>query len=266
MKAFFSSIAVIARAHLARVALSRRTALCLLGALVPAAIALVVQSMPGPPPSVEIVMYPGLFLVLQVAVPAVALIAGSAVVTEEIDDRTVTYLFTRPIPRSALLLGRWIATALVHSVVLALSVLLLALAASKGAHLVGNTPEEPDIPPGVVGPLLAMAVLGGAVYSALFATFGTFLKHPMIVGLAYTFTIEGFLSNLPGKSQALTIQFYLRSFLAERGAELWKRLEPLQSKTFDSAGEALVTLFVMLFAALALGSLTISRRQYVLPA
>lgn len=261
MLSLLRSTWLIARMQLPRVALSKRSALCLVVALGPAALALFVQQAPrNPPPSVEILLYPGYFLVLQVVVPVLALIAGAGVVTEEIDDRTITYLFTRPIPRAALYFGRWLAAALVLALTLALSVALLALAARYG----GNPPEKAEIPSGAVLPLLRAVVFGGVVYSALFATLGTFLKHPMIVGLAYAFTIEAFLANLPGKSQSLTIQFYLRSAL--RGNEVWQQVEPLHEGVFDPPGAALRTLAWILVAALAIGALTIRRKQYVLTA
>jgi len=241
---------------------SKRTGFCLLVAIGPGALAWLIQRFPGAPPSVEIVIYPGWFLLLQVIVPILSLIAGSAVISEEIDDRTVTYLFTRPIPRAALMLGRWLATALVLCLILAFGAGLLALMARFG----GNPPERAHIGQGVVGPLIAMAVLGGAVYSGLFAAIGTLYKHPMIVGLGYTFAIEGFLANLPGKSQGLTIQFYLRSYIAGRGAEVWQRIESFELTTFDPAGEALATLLWVLVVALAVGCVVVSRRQYLLTA
>jgi ABC-type transport system involved in multi-copper enzyme maturation permease subunit len=39
-------------------------------------------------------------LLVQGTVPLLALILGASVVAEEIEDRTLTYLFTRPVPRA----------------------------------------------------------------------------------------------------------------------------------------------------------------------
>ena len=41
-----------------------------------------------------------------------------------------------------------------------------------------------------------------------------------IIGLGYVFAIEGFLSNLPGKMQVLTIQYYLRAVDDQGATEL----------------------------------------------
>lgn len=260
MTALIRSTLLLFRTHLVRLALSKRTALCALIALGPAVLAFMVLSMEGtPPPAHEVVMYPGWFLLLQVAVPLVALIAGSAVFAEEVDDRTVTYLFTRPFPRAALLLGRWLATAVILCALLGGGALTLALVC-KG---LARTPEEAAFPAGIVAPLALMAMAGGAVYSAVFAAAGTFLKRPMIVGLGYTFVIEGVLANVPGKSQGLAILYHLRSYVAQ-GSELWREVYEGKMVELEPRGDSLVTLAIVLVSALAIGSLVVSRRQYIL--
>ncbi len=110
-----------------------------------------------------------------------------------------------------------------------------------------------------------MAVLGGAVYSALFAVIGVFLKRPMIVGLAYTFVIEGVLSNIPGKSQGLAVVYHLRSYVAS-ASELWNMVGEESSIVLEPQADSIGWLLRTLALALVLGSLLVSRRQYVLTA
>jgi hypothetical protein len=102
---------------------------------------------------------------------------------------------------------------------------------------------------------------GAVLTSALFAALGTLNRHPMIVGLGYAFAIEGFLANMPGKSQTWTAQYYLRSTLLSRNPELWKLIEEVQLTKFDIAAQVLTTLAIVLVVSLALGSVVISRRQ-----
>jgi hypothetical protein len=243
------------RTHLRRIAWAKRTGLATLVALGPGALAVLISRFPDAPPALEIVAYPGWFIVLQLVVPLVSLLLGSAVVSEEIDDRTITYLFTRPIPRAALLLGRWLATATVLALLAAFSVGALTIGA-------GAWPAE-----GIAAPLLVAALLGVLAYSALFATLGTFHKHPMIVGLAYAFAIEGVLANFPGKSQSLTVLFYLRSYVIGRGGEIWMKVKGEElGSDFDSPESALTTIALVVVVALGIGCATISRRQYLLTA
>ena len=95
---------------------------------------------------------------------------------------------------------------------------VLVLVSSEGTYFlleqaaVGD--EEYSLPVGMAASMRNAALLAALVYSALFSAAGAFLKHPMIVGIGYTFAVEGFLALLPGKNQTLTIQYYLKSWLA----------------------------------------------------
>jgi ABC-2 type transport system permease protein len=257
------TLPLLFRAQLRALVVSKRALVCLLLALGPVAAAVLVRYVSAaegePVPAFEI----GWVLIIQGTVPLLALILGSAVVAEEIEDRTISYLFARPVPRAAVLLGRWLATALVTEA------LLLLCAAATFAILERGAGADPQsaLPPGMSAALLRTCLLGGLVYSALFSAAGTFLKHPMIVGIGYTFVVEGFIANLPGQNPTLTIQFHLKSHLAGAGPGFAERMRELSShQDLLPPDEALRTLWIVLAVALAVGCLAISRRQYVLTA
>src|SRR5258705_8253124 len=42
-------------------------------------------------------------------VPAIGVFYGTSLIADEVEDKTITYLFTRPIPRRAVLLGKYFA-------------------------------------------------------------------------------------------------------------------------------------------------------------
>ena len=243
------------RTHLPRLLFSRRTLLCVVIALAPSALSCVALSFDDGPQGMEVIIYPTWMLLFQIVVPLTSLIMGSAVISEEIDDRTITYLFTRPFPRAALLLGRWLATALV-----------LALVLGGGAVLHTVTVEllsGADVPIALTRPIVEAAILGGAVYSALFAALGTFLKRPMIVGLGYCFVIEGILANMPGKNQGLAIVHHLRSYVAAE-SELWEMVREGPFENLGTPQDAVTSMVWVMLIALVLGSVVVSRRQYVL--
>jgi ABC-type transport system involved in multi-copper enzyme maturation permease subunit len=261
MIAFVRTTTLIARAHLARLLTSKRALFCLLLSLFPAAVALAIASAARRPGPSAVAAHMGWMLELQTIMPLVALIAGSAVVAEEIEDRTITYLFTRPIPRAALLFGRYLSTIVFLLSVFALATFLLLAAASRATGDRGG-----PIVPAISEPLYAAVLIGVIVYAALFAALGAFFKHPMVVGLGYAFAIEGFLANLPGKNQALTIQYHLRSLIAERGSDAFTRIVGFRTTAFESGARALVVLALVLALALLLGAWRISRRQIELTA
>ncbi|MAV36802.1 MAG: hypothetical protein CMJ59_15245 [Planctomycetaceae bacterium] len=248
--------------HLWRLCLSHRLLVCLGVSALPVAAAYFIKtisSYTGPPPAVELAW----FLIVQFVVPVLALILGSAVVAEEVEDRTITYLFTRPIPRMTILLGRWLASLVILCSLLLACVLLTVQFLGESAA--GD--HEHALPAGSVAALCQVAVAGGIVYSALFAACGALVRRPIILGLGYTFAVEAFLGNLPGKNQALTIQYYLRSYLCGQSDAILARMQQLTdgpNVAMATANDALATLVYVLVTALVVGCWTISRRQYVL--
>jgi len=250
-------------AQLRALLLSKRFLVCCLLALGPVAAAALVRYIAASEgdgvPAFEV----GWVLIVQGTVPLLALVLGSAVVAEEIEDRTLTYLFTRPVPRAVVLLGRWLATLLLTEL------LILGCAVATFAILEGGAvPGSPwALPPGMDRALIRVALIGGLVYSALFSTAGALVKHPMIAGIGYAFVVEGFVANLPGQNPGLTVQFHLKSHLAGAGPGFAERMRHLTShQELLPPDEALRGLWILLLVALALGCLAISRRQYVFPA
>ena len=48
-------------------------------------------------------------LFLRFIVPVLGVFYGTSLIADEVEDKTITYLFTRPIRRSAVLIGKYIA-------------------------------------------------------------------------------------------------------------------------------------------------------------
>lgn len=248
---------LIFRTQLWTVLRSKRALVCLVLALSPAVVAMV------PPRSVdasEVVWVIGMMFVLQLIAPLIGLLAGSAVLTEEIENRTITYAFTRPVPRVALFLGRYLATLLLVSVLLAVAAyLLVALAPLRGRVV--------DLAPGILGQLMPAAVLAGALYALLTAGLGVFVKRPMIVGLFYLIAMEGLLANLPGSAQKATFQYYLRGIFTRLGVEenaFLREMEMITRTEYLSPTESALRLVVLMVLATGVAAYGIRRRQYVL--
>jgi ABC-type transport system involved in multi-copper enzyme maturation permease subunit len=267
MKPLLRASWILFQAHLWRIFRTRRGLIAVLLAGMPVVLAAavrVVSHLEGDPLPMEPLIAFTWFLLVQTIVPLVALVMASAVVAEEIEDRTITYLFTRPIPRPAILLGRWLAVVLPIVVLLCasaeLGVRLLAAARDTGDAL-------PVMPAGLHGSILLTVLMGGVVYSALFASAGALFKRPMLIGLGYTFVYEGFLGNLPGANQKATVQYYLRSFLFSERRDLMGEVEQaIFSVPLAEPGAAVRALALILVGALVLAAWRFTRREYVLAA
>jgi ABC-2 type transport system permease protein len=268
MKDLLRASWILFQVHLLRTVRTKRGLIAVLLAALPVGIALLISTVSRfeDPPRIEDLMLVLWFLLIQTITPLISLVMASAVIAEEIEDRTITYLFTRPIPRSAILIGRWLAVALPICVILCLSA-WVSLTLLQSIE-VEDAPAGGWVPAGFMGQLLATVAMGGAVYSALFAAAGALFKKPMMVGLAYTFVVEGFMANLPGSNQKLTVLFYLKSYLISGYPELQVgdfEQGVLTTPLFEPAG-AVQALAMILLGILALGAWRFSRREYVLSA
>jgi ABC-type transport system involved in multi-copper enzyme maturation permease subunit len=257
---------ILFQAHLWRIFRTRRGWIAVALAAMPVGLALVVRfvsSFEGPPPIEVLVTFTWFFLI-QTIVPLVSMVMASAVIAEEIEDRTITYLFTRPIPRPSILLGRWLAVALPIVAVLCASAELVVRLLSN----IGDSERSLDwMPAGLHGSILVTAMMGGFVYSALFAAAGALFKRPMLIGLGYVFVYEAFLGNLPGANQKATVQYYLRSYLfSEHRSLVGEVEEAIFGIPLAEPAAAVRSLALILIGALVLGAWRFTRREYVLAA
>jgi ABC-type transport system involved in multi-copper enzyme maturation permease subunit len=146
-------------------------------------------------------------LYIRFIIPILGVFFGTALIADEVDDKTITYLFTRPIPRSAVLLGKYLAyLACTVLLVLPSVVLVFFLIVPMG----GSTIAEAF--PSLLSDL-AMLAAGLAAYGAVFALVGTRLKRPLIVGLVFAFGWEPGVLLFPGYLKRFTVAYYLQGLV-----------------------------------------------------
>lgn len=189
------------------------------------------------------------------ALPLAALFYAVSLIADEVEDKTITYLFTRPIQRASILLGKF-AAYLATTLTLTLPSLVITfflLLTARGVDGVGASVHHLFRDMGVI----ALTFL---TYGAFFTLLGVGLRRPVIPGLLFLFVWE-FLALLPGYLPRLTITAYLRSLIPHRPpdeglAEVFGQALPL-ALCLEAIG-AMVVFF--LGAALWI----FSRREYVL--
>lgn len=146
------------------------------------------------------------FVYLQAMAPLLGLFFGPMLVGEEVESQTLAYLLTRPVPRTALVVGRFLAYLLIASTILAVSVALTFTACTglgvlrfSGANLALLAHYE------VVG---VMALVG---YGAVMMFLGAWLKRPIVAGILFVFGWQRIAMIIPGLVDFLTIEKYVRS-------------------------------------------------------
>ncbi len=199
------------------------------------------------------------FLFLRFIVPILGIFYGTSLIADEVEDKTITYLFTRPIPRSAVLIGKYLAyLASTIFIVLPSVMLVYFLVVPVGAGSIAGTF------PSLVRDLGLLA-LGLAVYGALFAAVGAWVKRPVLIGLFFAFGWENFALALPGYLKRFTIAFYTQG-LVPHAMPQENLLSILQSFFRESVTplQATLTLAGVLVVSLALAARAVERREYVL--
>ena len=142
-------------------------------------------------------------LYIRLIVPILGVFYGTSLIADEVDDKTITYLFTRPIPRRAVLLGKYLAY-LVCTILLVLpSVVLVYFAVVP----IGGSTIAAGFPSLLTD--LAALMAGLAAYGAVFALVGARFKRPLTMGLVFTFGWEPAMLLFPGYLKRLTVAYYL---------------------------------------------------------
>jgi ABC-type transport system involved in multi-copper enzyme maturation permease subunit len=146
-------------------------------------------------------------LFIRFIVPVLGVFYGTALIADEVEDKTITYLFTRPIPRSSVLLGKYLAyLACTVLLVLPSVVVVFFLIVPIGGSSIGAA-----FPSLVTD--LAMLAIGLASYGAVFALVGTRLKRPLVIGLVFAFGWEPAVLLFPGYLRRFTVAYYLQALV-----------------------------------------------------
>ena len=197
-------------------------------------------------------------LFLRFIVPVLGVFYGTALMADEVEDKTITYLFTRPIPRGAVLRREVPGVPRLH---------VAGRAAVGDAGLLPADSASPRCrgPSGSCSPISGCCCLGLAVYGALFAFVGAFFKRPLVIGLVFAFGWEQVAMALPGYMKRFTIAYYLQALVphAMPSEGVVSILQGLFRDTPSAAVSlAWLTVYVVIFLYLA--ARTVERKEYVL--
>jgi ABC-2 type transport system permease protein len=144
-------------------------------------------------------------LFVRFIVPVLGVFYGTALIADEVDDKTITYLFTRPIPRGAVLIGKYIAY-LVCTVLVVLPSVMIVYFLVVPFRDIASTFHLLLVD-------LGLLALGLAVYGAVFAWCGTVLKRPLVIGLVFAFGWEQIALLMPGYLRHFTVAYYLQGLV-----------------------------------------------------
>jgi len=159
---------------------------------------------------VRVVVY-GYFLAF--LLPLLTLAYASGAVGSEREGRTLLWLLTRPLPRWAVYLAKYLGTMPWCIGVSALAFTVMCLCGGEfGRRAIG---------------LYWPAVLTGSLaFGSLFHFIGALFRWPSVIGLVYVFFFEILVGALPGSLKQLSLNYYIRSLFYNETAGAIARAKP----------------------------------------
>jgi ABC-type transport system involved in multi-copper enzyme maturation permease subunit len=199
-------------------------------------------------------------LYVHVIVPVLGVFYGTALIADEVDDKTITYLFARPIPRRAVLIGKYLSylTCTILLVLPSVVAVYFLIVPINGGSVGRSFP--------LLLADLGVLAAGLIAYGAVFALVGARLKRPLVIGLVFAFGWEPGVLLVPGYLKRATVAYYLQALVSHQ--------MPLDTTTigiltqmfdrFPSITTSLAWLAAMTVSALWWASRAVEDREYVL--
>ena len=195
---------------------------------------------------------------LRFTVPVLGVFYGTSLIADEVEDKTITYLFTRPIPKGAVLIGKYLAY-LVSTIfvvlpsVMLVYLLIVPMQGSLGGSFLDLLKD------------LGLLALGLSVYGAVFAFIGAKFKRPLLIGLVFIFGWEQAALIFPGYLKYFTVAYYLQALVphAMPNDSTMSLIQNIFRET-PSLATSLFGLAVIWAVFLGLAARVVERREYVL--
>ena len=126
--------------------------------------------------------------------PIVALLLGTGAIGSEIDDGTVVYILTKPIPRRTIVLTKLFVAS-------AVAAPLTAVPTFVGGLIAAGSPAD-----GMVVAFTLAVIIGTVLYCAVFLALSLVTSRALIFGLIYVLVWEGLLAGLFAGTRILSIR------------------------------------------------------------
>ncbi len=195
---------------------------------------------------------------LRFSVPVLGAFYGTSLIADEVEDKTVTYLFTRPVSRASILFGKFLAYVLCTVIVVLPSVtvvwlLVTPIGGSLGANFVD-----------LVKDLLILAT-GLIAYGALFAFVGATFKRPLLISLVFVFGFEPSVMIFPGYLKRFTLSYYIQGLVPQAMPnDSFVSLVTQIFREIPSLSTSIAALAFITALCLWLAARTVTNKEYVL--
>ncbi|HEY9522337.1 MAG TPA: ABC transporter permease subunit [Thermopolyspora sp.] len=125
--------------------------------------------------------------------PLLGLIAGTGVISPEIDDGTILHLLAKPISRPTIATTKFVVAATVLALFAAVPTFIAAYVMVRGEA-------------GIAYGFGLGALAGGLAYAAVFLLLGVLTRHAVTIGIIYALVWEGLVGGLVPGARTFSIQ------------------------------------------------------------
>ncbi|UCF06145.1 MAG: ABC transporter permease [bacterium] len=149
-------------------------------------------------------------LYLHILLPLLSALIGTGIVAEEVEDRTLPYLLSRPIPKRRIVVSKSLSACLIVCMIIFLSLVVSYTLLTAGGGIRSYLSNL-----GSLFHITAVLCLGSLVYVPFFGMLGAAIKRPVLVGLLFAFGWENIVANFPSKIRLFTVVYYLKELLPQ---------------------------------------------------
>ena len=172
----------------------RKVALLIILALLPLGLATILNSTVGEPGALIGPVLGG--LVVSVTLPITVMVLATGAFGNEVEDRTLSLLTTKPVPRWTIVLAKFAATVVVAGPLMAAVAALITMMDAEGT---GNAPLAAAV----------AAVVGVVAYASAFTWLGLLTTRALGFGLVYVLLWEALITSFLSGTRYLSIRSYI---------------------------------------------------------
>ncbi|MEO3856812.1 ABC transporter permease subunit [Acrocarpospora sp. B8E8] len=175
--------------------------------------------------------------------PLLGLIAGTGVISPEIEDGTIIHLLSKPISRPSIALTKF-------AVAASLIVVFSAVPTFLAAYLLIGMEA------GVASGFALGALFAGIAYAAVFLLVGVLTKHAVVVGIIYALVWEGAIGGYVPGARKLSIQQWGQTLADQVSSSPFLKADVALS--FAAPAIVIVTVVAVLWAGQRLRGLSLT--------
>lgn len=147
-------------------------------------------------------------LQINVLAPLLALFFATMLVGQDVESQTIPFVLTRPIHRSAWVMGRFLAYIFIVTTIMGVSIGMIFSACTT---LEGFSFSGVNIK--LVARFIWVSIVALAAYGAFTMFLGTVSKRPIVLGVVFLYGWQRLAGIIPGLVDFLTIQKYINSIM-----------------------------------------------------